>query len=540
MSSITMLDCTLRDGAYITDSVFGEASIRGIINKMEEAGIEIIECGWLKNSDHKSGSTYFHMPSELMPYLTRKDRHRVYVVMIDWDRYDLDHLPQNDHNSIDAVRVVFPSKHFMEGIEVGRKILKKGYKVYFQAANTLGYSDDDLVLLAKEVSASEAEALSIVDTFGAMYPEDLERIVKILNANLDKRIKLGFHSHNNQQLSFALSMEFAKMLETLERDGIIDASLCGMGRGAGNATTELVASYLNRKHNAHYDLDAIMDAIDTYMEPYKMQYEWGYSTPYFIAGLYCSHVNNIAYLLNNHRTSAKQMRNIIESLSPDDRKKYDYNLLEKKYIMNESFNCNDETEFKMIEDLISCKDVLIIAPGKSALLKQAYINEFIKANHPIVFAVNAILEGYNYDYLFLVNSARYEFAKMSHPDIFQRTMKIVLSTVKNKPDANEYIIRADRAIKKGWNFFDNAVICALRLLDKLNPSKVYIAGFDGFKTKYNESYADASLPSLNPGNDWNDINREITDMYRDFKYNSDIGNKIQFITESIFDDESKR
>ena len=70
-----------------------------------------------------------------------------------------------------------------------------------------------------------------------------------------------------------------------------------------------------------------MDAIDTYMSYFEEKFQWGYSTPYFIAGMYCCHVNNIAYLTKNHRATAKEMRNIIESMSPEDRIKYDYDLL---------------------------------------------------------------------------------------------------------------------------------------------------------------------------------------------------------------------
>lgn len=537
MKNITVLDCTLRDGAYITNSIFGEASIRGIINKMEEAGIDIIECGWLKDSVHQSGSTFFHIPSDIVPYLTTKDHNKTYVAMIDWNRYDIDNLPQNNHESIDAIRVVFPHGNYKEGIAIGNKILHKGYKVYFQAANTLAYSDEDLIALANEVNLVDAEALSIVDTFGAMYPEDLDRIVKILDEHLNRKVKLGFHSHNNQQLSFALSMEFVRLLEKTSREGIIDASLCGMGRGAGNATTELITSFLNKKYDAHYDLDSIMDAIDTYMEPYKAQYQWGYSTPNFIAGLYCCHVNNIAYLLDNHRTNAKQMRNIIETLSPEDRVKYDYNLLEEKYIKNENYYIDDTLDFSQLRTELKRRKVLLVAPGKLALDKQNHIKEVISQENPVVIGVNAILPEYDYDYLFFVNPARYEFAMMSYSEIFEKTKHILLTTVKNTPSKNEYIICFDKAIKKGWKYFDNAVICALRLLEKLEPETVFIAGFDGFKSKYNESYADASLPSLNPDTDWNIINQEIFEMFSEYKMNSTLGDNIVFVTESIFEGE---
>jgi 4-hydroxy 2-oxovalerate aldolase len=120
----------------------------------------------------------------------------------------------------------------------------------------------------------------------------------------------------------------------------VDASLCGMGRGAGNATTELVANYLNTKHQCNYDMDAIMDAIDVHMTNFQKKYSWGYSTPYFIAGAYGCHVNNIQYLLKNHQTGAKDLRNIIESLSVEERRQYDYDRLEEKYIDRGKFDEN--------------------------------------------------------------------------------------------------------------------------------------------------------------------------------------------------------
>lgn len=317
MENIKLLDCTLRDGAYIVNSEFGVPAIKGIIEKMQDANIDIVECGWLKDFEHTPGSTYYHTPHDLEAYLISKNQQVTYVAMIDWNMYDLAHLSTCDHKSFDAIRVVFPHDKFREGIAVGEQIYQKGYQVYHQAANTLAYSDDELQQLAEAINQTSSVCLSIVDTFGAMYAEDLERIVRILDSKLKPEIKLGFHSHNNQQLSFSLCMQFVNLLEAAGRGCVVDSSLCSMGRGAGNATTELVANYLNQKHNGNYDMNIIMDAIDMYMNYFMEHNTWGYSTPYFIAGMYCAHVNNIAYLLKNHRTSAKDMRNIVESLSAE-------------------------------------------------------------------------------------------------------------------------------------------------------------------------------------------------------------------------------
>lgn len=529
---ISLLDCTLRDGSYIVDSKFGAPAIKGIIRKLQEAEADIIECGWLKNDAYQYGSTFYHVPDDLEQYMS-KNKKCTYVLMIDWDRYDLSFLPLYNGKNIDAIRVVFPHGRHKEAIEVGQRIKEKGYQVYFQAANTLGYNDKELRDLADAMNGFEPVSLSVVDTFGAMYPEDLKRIVSILDQNLKETIKLGFHSHNNQQLSFALTMEFLKMLEHSERGIILDASLCGMGRGAGNATTELVVSYLNRTYGCHYNMDAVMDAIDTYMGYFQENYHWGYSTPYFIAGLYCCHVNNIAYLLNNHRTKAKDMRNIIESLPPEDRKKYDYDLLERKYLQNQNYYVDDTNFIKALSDILRGKEVLLIAPGRQALSEQVRINRYIAEHKPVVIGVNAILPDYKYDYMFFVNPARYDYAQTVFPKAFNGCRRILLSNIKCTPAENEYVISFNNTVKRGWEHFDNAVICCLRLLRRLCVGEVSIAGFDGFKTKYNESYADPYLPSLNPDNKWDELNKEIKEMFDDFR-SEDQEMHLQFLTDSQY------
>lgn len=531
---IELLDCTLRDGAYITESHFGAPAIQGIIKNMQDAGIELIECGWLKDKEHIYGTSFYHVPADLEQYLLKRMENVTYLVMIDWDRYDTSVLPEYDGRSIDAIRIVFPHGRHREGVEVGKAIREKGYQVYFQAANTLAYSRDDLHDLAVCMNEFKPEALSVVDTFGAMFEDDLERIVDQLDAELRPEIRLGFHSHNNQQLAFALSMQFARRFANSERRCIVDATLCGMGRGAGNATTELVASYLNRKQHANYDMDAIMDAIDKYMQEFEERYEWGYSTPYFIAGMYQCHVNNIAYLLNNHRTNACDMRNIIESLSQEDRRKYDYDLLEEKYMENQNRIVDDSDTMEQLKEQMAEHPVLLLCPGRSLEDRYETVKAFIDEKKPVVIGVNAVLPMYRYDYLFFVNHARYEYAREAYSKDYEKAIKLVLSNIKTAAEPDERIISYNHAMKRGWKYFDNPAICALRLMDRLDVGDIYIAGFDSFKTKYNESYADTSLPSVNP-EDFDELNEELLSMYKDFKLTAREKTKVHFITESLFD-----
>lgn len=531
----SLLDCTLRDGAYVVDGNFGNIAITGIIKKLQDANVDIVECGWLKNAPHQDGSSFYHTPKDLVSYLSEKNEDILYTVMIDWDRYDLENLPQYDGTSIGGIRVVFPHGKHKEGIAVGKEIQKKGYRVLFQAANTLVYTDEDLRTLAQDMNEAHPVALSIVDTFGAMFEKDLVRIANILDECLDPDIRLGFHSHNNQQLSFSLTMRFIELFQTRNRSIIVDSSLTGMGRGAGNTATELLVNYLNREQKGNYDMDIIMEAIDIYMSYFMEHYSWGYSTPYFIAGMYCCHVNNIAYLMKNHRTSMKDMRNIISSLQAEDRRKYDYDLLEEKYLENQNRKIDDEDALALLRKAFSGRKVLLLAPGKSILTEQEKVQGFINAESPIVVAMNAIAPWYKSDYIFLINSVRYNYAKESYPAQFGEQKKILLSNIKTTAADDEIIVNFDRVFKRGWVYFDNAVIAFLRLLNKLRVTDIAIAGFDSFKTKYNETYADQTLPTLNSDNNGEAVNQEIEDMLADFRAATGDSIRIQFVTESRFD-----
>lgn len=181
------------------------------------------------------------------------------------------------------------------------------------------------------------------------------------------------------------------------------------------------------------------------------------------------------------------------------------------------------------------RTVFLITPGKSAQRERERIQARIREEDPVVMGVNAILPGYAYDALFFVNAARYEYARDAYPRQFRETRHILLSSVKNRPEGDEVILGFHRVIKRGWEYYDNAAICALRLMELLEVKRVVVAGFDHFQARYNESYADSFLPSPNPAeNRWAELNGEIAEMLADFRRNAVYSRDIEFITPSGF------
>ena len=528
--SIGILECTLRDGAYITNGEFGSEVIKGIIYHLAKACVENIEVGWLKNEPHLKGSTYFKDSKEIAEYLPQNRGDENYIAMMDYGRYDLANLSDYDGSSINTIRLVFPLDKFKEAIEFSKQITQKGYKLHLQAANTPSYSDFDLLNLCELVNKIKPESLAIVDTFGIMYAANLAHIFMLINHNLDKNIKIGFHSHNNLQLSFALSMEFANLAKELKRDVLIDSSLCGMGRGAGNTTTELIANYLNSFYNSDYDINLIYDCIDIYMKKFIEKYKWGYSIPLCIAGQLGSHVNNIAYLQNAYKASNKEIKITLESLPPKQRVLYDYDILKEAYVNALKQEINDEAAVESLKEAIKGREILFISPGVNATKQKAVVESYIKEKQPLVVGINAILEGYKFDFLFFSNKIRYEFAKVQNPKICDSTQILLTSNIENI-DSSVLKFNINNLIKTKWKFFNNSTIIALRLFAKVGVSKINLAGFDGF-SELEGDYSYYLLENGVKGYEKEQINKDISEMLAEFIDKS--GVKVEFVTKSVF------
>lgn len=187
-----------------------------------------------------------------------------------------------------------------------------------------------------------------------MYQEDLHRVYELINHNLVSTCKVGFHSHNNMQMSNALSQEFVRMTYG-KREVVVDGTISGMGRGAGNTPTELIAQYLVSQHGYSYDIDAMLDIIDDYMDNIRSRCTWGYTTPYFVAGCYSAHVNNIAYLKEKNSIKSKDIRYILNKIGAIPRKRYDYDLLEQTYMDYVTSNIDDSQAMEVLKEAFKGK-----------------------------------------------------------------------------------------------------------------------------------------------------------------------------------------
>ncbi len=300
MLDIKLLDCTLRDGGFFNDWRFGQKNIVGIFEGLASAGVDIIEIGFLDErrpfDPDRSIMPDTDSARKLYGKLQRKGA--LVVGMIDYGTCRLTSICPRAASTLDGIRVIF-KKHLMEGaLRFCAELKALGYLVFVQPVSITEYSDRDIKTLASLVNTISPYAVSVVDTYGLLHDEELLRYFKLLDQALAPRIALGYHAHNNLQLAYANCITVIKGTNASksQRTLLLDGSLCGMGKSAGNAPLELLALYLNRYMGAHYHVSTILGLIDRHISSFYTSAPWGYNIHYFLAAAQGCHPNYVAYL----------------------------------------------------------------------------------------------------------------------------------------------------------------------------------------------------------------------------------------------------
>lgn len=334
--SVQITDCTIRDGGYLLNKNSDPEFVKGVISGLVSAGIDFIETGFLQ--DKVNGETIVYNNSQdIIKFLPLESQSSNYLGFCDNSRYSAENLDYCDGKSFKWLRISFAKHEIDSSLEFCLAAKEKGYLVQFNPMDSISYSSEEREALISKVNQVKPASFSIVDTFGAMYLDDLAKIFKQVDELLDKNIKIGLHSHDNLGLSCALAEQMITLAEESGRDIIVDGSLFGMGRGAGNASTELLADYLNKKCGKNYNIPVLLETIDKYIAPLRNNIHWGYDLPMYICGSEHSHVDN-AYYLQKQNCSTREMYEVISSLTPSQRTRYganysksDFSDLQKAY-----------------------------------------------------------------------------------------------------------------------------------------------------------------------------------------------------------------
>ena len=298
---IKVLDCTIRDGGLINNHQFSDGFVRAVYTALSQSHIDYMEFGYRASKElsppEEFGAWKYCDDDKIKEVIDGIESDLKLSVMIDAHRIKEQQFLPCDSSPLDMVRVATYVRDIDKAVDMIGITHDLGYET---TANVMAISkeeDSDIIEGLKKLAASPVDVVYIVDSFGALYCNQVKHLVGLAREFLPEKA-VGIHCHNSMQMAFANTIEGISQGATYA-----DGSLFGMGRGSGNCCLELLLGYLD---NPKFKLEPVLNVIQEHLLPMREKYEWGYIIPFMITGL-----------LNEHPRVASALR------TSDDKDMYD-------------------------------------------------------------------------------------------------------------------------------------------------------------------------------------------------------------------------
>ena len=532
MKQIQLLDCTLRDGGYVNDWRFGYPNIVSMFERLADAGVDIIEVGFL--DDRRP----FDIDRAIFPDTASADRiygkldkkQAMAVGMIDYGTCRIENLAPCGESCLDGIRVIFKKGKMGPAMEFCRQVKALGYKVFSQLVSVTSYSDDELMELIQLVNDVEPYAVSMVDTYGLMDDEWMLHLYGILDEHVKPGIRIGFHAHNNFQLAYANGLAFLRYEG--KHDVIIDGTLFGMGKSAGNGPIELTAMTLNNRYGGKYRIDAMLEAINESVMGFYRKTPWGYKTFFYLCAKNQCHPNYLTDYEKEENLSVSMVDELLATIGPEEKKLlydkavgHDYY---ERYIREHTDDGAAENRFL---DFIGDRKILLVGPGKNIGLQAEKVRGFTGENRTVVISVNYLPAEVQADCVFVTNPKRYHDMTLPMKEERNRGVKTLATTnVTCRNGSFDFVINRAPLLEKDEAIIDNSFLMLIKFLNRIGIKEVWCAGFDGYSDKENNYN--------NPEMEYDFVKREAVSLNRHMKasiagYRK--GMDIHFITYSAYD-----
>ena len=529
MKNVELLDCTLRDGGYVNDWEFGHDNLVILFERLVSSDVDYIEIGFMddrrKFDENRSIAPGSAAMSRLYEGLDKKN---AFVVgMIDYGTCDISLVQPQTETIMDGIRVIFKKQKMHDAIDYMKQIKALGYKVFCQAVSITSYDDNELEELINLVNDLDPYAFSLVDTYGLLHKEQLMHYYNFANVHLNEDIRLGYHAHNNFQLAFANCVELIESADD-SRKILIDGTLYGMGKSAGNAPIELLANYMNSHLNKHYHVNQMLEAIDvTIMDIYK-RIPWGYNMKFFVSASNDCHPNYVTYLMDKKKLSMSSINHILAKLEGGKKLLYDQDYIESLYLQYQNRECDDAMDFDALKGQLTEKDILLLAPGKRIYSEKDKVETYITDHKPVIISINFIPEEYPVEYAFLSNSKRYvaQATKISKKDV-----KLIATSNVTKAEGHfDYVFSYSKLLDEEALIADNPMIMLIKLLRDMKVKSVALAGFDGYEKTALPNYINANMEHTFSKELAQEINEDVRRGLR--KHGADLD--ICFVTTTLY------
>lgn len=311
---IKVVDCTLRDGGLINNHKFDDKLVRAVINALNLAGVDYIEVGYRASktafATDKYGKCKFCDEDYLKKITEGLELRSKLATMVDVGRTDVDQIPDKKDSVVSMARVACYIKDIDKAIQLVNQMHSKGYETTVNIMAISHALQPDLEEGLAQLAQTPIKAAYIVDSFGALFSEQIHFLVKLYSKYLlPKGIQVGMHAHNNQQLGYANTIEAIR-----KGANFLDGTIYGIGRAAGNCPVELLLAFLK---NPKFNLEPVLEVIEKEFIPLQSKIEWGYNIPYMISGILNQHPK-AAMALRSGQDKDKYVQFYRDSLAQDE------------------------------------------------------------------------------------------------------------------------------------------------------------------------------------------------------------------------------
>jgi len=281
---IKVLDCTIRDGGLINNHYFTDEFVREAYRALSKSGIDYMEFGYRNSKElfptKDYGAWKYSDDEKIREIIDGIESNLKISIMVDAHRVKEQVFAPAHESPVDMIRVATYVKDIDKAIDLSNRVKGLGYEVCVNIMAVSKENEFALVEALDQLAQTNVDVVVVVDSFGALYCEQIEYLVKLYQEHVPGK-EIGIHTHNNQQLAFANTIE--GIIHNANR---LDASMFGIGRGPGNCCLELLVGFLK---NPKYNLSPILKFIQDYMLPLRKEIEWGYILPYMVTGILNEH-----------------------------------------------------------------------------------------------------------------------------------------------------------------------------------------------------------------------------------------------------------
>lgn len=355
-----ILDCTLRDGGYYTNWDFNSEIVNAYIQAMNVLPIDYLELGYRNNPAKEYMGKFGYCPVSVLKHIRQNCTKKLGVMLNEKSTKpeDLDTLLKPIVGLVDMIRIAIDPKNFDRAVVLAKAVKAMGFEVGFNCMYMSKWQTEyDGFLKKLGVLDEFADLFCMVDSFGGVTLEDVTTIVKEVRVNT--KCPIGFHGHNNLQLGLINTITAMKL-------GVdyVDATILGMGRGAGNLNMELLLTYLNAYGGMQVDFNVLGDVI-TAFTPLMEQYQWGTNLPYMLAGA--------------NRIPQKEVMDWVTN------RVYSFNSIVRA-LENRKNNAIDNAKYPVFNASKKFNKVIVVGGGNSVKEHLEGIKAFIDADTALIFS----------------------------------------------------------------------------------------------------------------------------------------------------------